>query len=293
MEVMKRKNASKASRNMNSLPDEIIVIVLSFVTICEAARTSVLSRRWRHLWRSASRTLAFDSAAVGSGDDAFVSLVTQVMALHRCSNIDKLSIRLNLRSPNVTDLVICDWIEFAVQRQVIIFELEASGDISVVESWSHLEPNFSARANINYVPADLSSCCYNFPVLEKLLTLPLSNRSCFASLTSLKLVNFNIDDETMDYILSNCSFLGRLYLKGGTGLRNLNVVNSPSLKYLTLGSCWDLIKLKVSGANLVYFEYKGYRDHPRLMIGFCFENVPLLSEVIKDTSYFMSFLSRK
>ncbi|CAI9101569.1 OLC1v1038933C3 [Oldenlandia corymbosa var. corymbosa] len=211
------------------------------------------------------------------------------MALHRCSNIDKLSIRLNLRLPNVTDLVICDWIQFAVQRQVRVLELEASGDISLTETMGHYKRRFMPPFNT----PDLSSCGYNFPVLGKLLTFPLTNTSCFASLTSLKLVNFNIDDETMDYILSNCSFLERLYLKGGTGLRNLSVVNSPFLKYLTLGSCWDLKALKISGAKLVYFEYKGYRDHPRWMIDFCFENVPLLSEVIMDTSYFMSFLHRK
>ncbi|CAI9113063.1 OLC1v1013591C1 [Oldenlandia corymbosa var. corymbosa] len=173
--------------------------------------------------------------------------------------------------------------------QVRVLELEASGDdIPRFASLAHCDPESRAGEPV----PDLSSYGYNFPVLEKLLTC---SQNCFATLTSLKLVNFNIDEEggIMDHVLSNCRFLEELSLKGGTGLKNLNIVNLSSLKYLSSGSCWDLGKLKIiSAPNLVHFEHKGFPEHPLpfMWLDFCFEDVPLLSQVTMDTNYLLSFM---
>lgn len=45
------------------LPDEILVHILSFVTLKEAARTSVLSKRWMDVWMYVAR-LNFDGSEV-------------------------------------------------------------------------------------------------------------------------------------------------------------------------------------------------------------------------------------
>ncbi|KAF3780730.1 F-box/LRR-repeat protein [Nymphaea thermarum] len=39
-----------AEDRLSALPDPIIQLILSFLPTNEAARTSVLSRRWLHLW---------------------------------------------------------------------------------------------------------------------------------------------------------------------------------------------------------------------------------------------------
>ncbi|PQP97264.1 F-box/FBD/LRR-repeat protein [Prunus yedoensis var. nudiflora] len=45
---------------ISELPDEILVSILSLLSLKEAATTSILSKRWQHLWAS-TMTLNFDA----------------------------------------------------------------------------------------------------------------------------------------------------------------------------------------------------------------------------------------
>ncbi|GAY40494.1 hypothetical protein CUMW_052360 [Citrus unshiu] len=46
---------------IGELPDDILISILSRLTIDEAARANVLSYRWRYLWRSFTDTSSFSS----------------------------------------------------------------------------------------------------------------------------------------------------------------------------------------------------------------------------------------
>ncbi|RAL41446.1 hypothetical protein DM860_010240 [Cuscuta australis] len=50
----------RGGKRISDLPDEILIAILSFMLPWEAARTSVLSRRWRYLWYSTFDSLDFD-----------------------------------------------------------------------------------------------------------------------------------------------------------------------------------------------------------------------------------------
>ncbi|CAI0458470.1 unnamed protein product [Linum tenue] len=49
---MKRLCELNAADGISSLPDDVITRILTFLPIVDAARTSLLSRNWRHRWRS-------------------------------------------------------------------------------------------------------------------------------------------------------------------------------------------------------------------------------------------------
>ncbi|KAK8448858.1 hypothetical protein SEVIR_7G114100v4 [Setaria viridis] len=46
------RGGAAAEDRLSALPDDVLRIVLSCLTSLQAARTSALSRRWRHLWRA-------------------------------------------------------------------------------------------------------------------------------------------------------------------------------------------------------------------------------------------------
>ncbi|KAK9665524.1 hypothetical protein RND81_14G117900 [Saponaria officinalis] len=50
---IKDEGRTAAHDPISKLPDEILAMILNPLPLREAARTSILSKRWRHVWSSA------------------------------------------------------------------------------------------------------------------------------------------------------------------------------------------------------------------------------------------------
>ncbi|KAL4634235.1 hypothetical protein ACB092_04G185200 [Castanea dentata] len=88
---------------LSELPDEVIIYILSFLKLKEAARTSVLSKRYRgHLWKFATSSLDFDDTSLqyirkksffktlpDIDRDRYVGWVHLVLRLHQAHTIDE------------------------------------------------------------------------------------------------------------------------------------------------------------------------------------------------------------
>ncbi|KDO63979.1 hypothetical protein CISIN_1g036671mg, partial [Citrus sinensis] len=241
--------------SISELPNEILINVLSRLTMKEAVLASVLSITWRYLWKFFSGCLDFDDPLtmadlkydLGMGTEAldvernkFTSWVNFVLRSLQCRTIEGLRICFDV----VCDDDIANWINFATERRVQKLEL----DFTKVQFGSRIRQ-------------------YNF-------TSHLDSYSNFRSLTSLRLTCLDITGEAVENLLSNCPLLESLKVSGASlKLRRLE------LKYLS-----GFVDLEIDAANLISFEFFAYETTVS------FVNVPNLAEVHIACTYSQYFM---
>ncbi|XP_071924443.1 F-box/LRR-repeat protein At2g42730-like [Coffea arabica] len=246
---------------ISQLPDEILVFILSLLTLKEAAQTSVLSSRWINLWKYTPR-LDFDASAsldriernpkklLGRESGRYVNWVNRVMQLHQGLTLDEFRLCFDLGISSQSE--IDKWLEYAFRRTV-----------------KRLEVGLSRSRNHFRHPSQ----CYNFP--DRLLNIDngLSKLIEFGSLRALCLKYVNVTGEAIENFLHNCRFLERLVVVGSGKLVNLLVSGSSLvLKHLDINSCHNVKSIKICDCNLVSLGICNV-EHLVLM------NVPMLVEV--------------
>ncbi|KAK9205719.1 hypothetical protein WN943_015988 [Citrus x changshan-huyou] len=245
--------------SISELPNEILINVLSRLTMKEAVLASVLSITWRYLWKFFSGCLDFDDPLtmadlkydLGMGTEAldvernkFTSWVNFVLRSLQCRTIEGLRICFDV----VCDDDIANWINFATERRVQKLEL----DFTKVQFGSRIRQ-------------------YNF-------TSHLDSYSNFRSLTSLRLTCLDITGEAVENLLSNCPLLENCFksLKvSGASLK----LRRLELKYLS-----GFVDLEIDAANLISFEFFAYETTVS------FVNVPNLAEVHIACTYSQYFM---
>ncbi|EYU41842.1 hypothetical protein MIMGU_mgv1a020578mg [Erythranthe guttata] len=272
----KRYQHSDVDR-ISQLPDDILVtIVSSFLSLKEAARTSVLSSRWINLWKhipclnfDAEQKRLWDEKSakelLGEERRKYVEWVNSVLTSHKEATLNEYRISFDLcRS---TGEPVNRWLEFAFSRRVRILELDLSPTIMNWRPWSKT---------------------YAFP--EELLTRTsggasiLEPASCidFKSLKALSMRFVNVSGEAIEFFLRTCPFLEKLVVHNASELSNLEVCGSSlDLKHLELQSCHNLTSIKVSAPNLTSLTLPNVK-------GLLLENVPMLVEVSVSCVLFMS-----
>ncbi|KAL9438967.1 hypothetical protein AB3S75_024600 [Citrus x aurantiifolia] len=241
--------------HINELPDDILVNILSRLTMKEAVRTSIISSRWRYLWRGFSGCLNFDdpftmanskwphlnlkSGPINVERHKFVSWVNQVLSSLEGHCTEGLRICFDVFSNHDID----NWIKFALERRVRRLELDFSRVVY----------------NLRFVGQ------YTFPS-------HLDFYSSFRHLTDLSLTTVGITGEVLEHLLCYCCpVLEVLNVAESSSLTSLKV-SGPSLKlkHLKLNTLDNLKDLQLHAPNLLSFEYSGP------ILPFSFRNVPNL-----------------
>ncbi|KAK8473994.1 hypothetical protein V6N12_030633 [Hibiscus sabdariffa] len=122
---------------INDLPDSVLIHILSFLSTKDAARTSILSTRWRNLFTLVPN-LNFDLDEKcpfwgwGRGDckapiKSFRCFVDGVLFFHDTENVDKFRLKFcRKRSESVDSISACRWISCALKRGVKHLDLNIS-----------------------------------------------------------------------------------------------------------------------------------------------------------------------
>ncbi|KAH9782519.1 GPI-anchored adhesin-like protein [Citrus sinensis] len=216
-------------------PDDILIHIISGLTLKEAARTSVLSSRWKYLW-TFTTSLDFDkkvkymSFPPDYQQSKYISWVNKVLELHRGSRINQFRICFRLDAKHKCNIT--NWVNTAIAKNVRNFELDLSP---------------GTYDNYYEIPQE----CYKN--LQSGCGL-----SGIKSLRSLTLCAVNVTGEVVEFFIHNCPLLENLRITQSPDLLSLKVVGSSiPLKCLDIQFCYSIKEIEISAPNLLSFKYIG------------------------------------
>ncbi|KAL6535361.1 hypothetical protein OROMI_026735 [Orobanche minor] len=258
----KKKNSRTDNGRIEELPDDVLINILSRLSLKEGGRASVLAHRWRYLWRFAFRILRFDQEETASGNvmerEKFESWVNTVLELQK-KYIEGMIITYSLKGHKPSQHVVDGWVRYAVQKEVQSFELILTSDYYLYGT-------------------------FRFTSVERLLkhsdgvtTTP------FCRLRTLRLGYMAVEDELVHYFLASFPSLEELRIKFSNSTKNVRVMDPPRLTVLEISGCSKIESLEISSANLVSLTYEGRKDSLKL------KQIPNLRELTINSELYMSF----
>ncbi|CAL1392474.1 unnamed protein product [Linum trigynum] len=225
MAKKKKLRRSKVDR-ISKLPAHLIQLILTPLPIKEAGRTSILSREWRHHWRSITR-LVFDDEFFDSPD---YNSDEEISANKLMSNVQE---TLQAHDGPITEFVLSNpELVTTVKIGPLISHLSGKGvsDLSLLYR-KYFDPEKFER--------EIDSSLFHAVQLDRLslegckFTVP-SGFMRFARLTSLQLEHVGLPDDFFQSFLLKCPLLEDLRVFYFQGPWELEIVAPPCLKVLTL-----------------------------------------------------------
>ncbi|KAK2984828.1 hypothetical protein RJ640_004653 [Escallonia rubra] len=246
---------------ISSMPESILFIIVSRLPFKEAAKTSILSTKWRSIWL-ATTNIEFDERHFVKQDEEsqenkenqrrdLIRFARRWIESYKEPVIHKFRLAFSYPANHALDMHHC--IGFAVARGVKVLDLDFS-----VPSWNEmsLEDHHGALFGLPFYvyarPAEnleslkLFSC--NFLV---------ARFKIFRALKNLSLGWVNLTTSVVTALLTKCPVLESLSLKRCSGLDYLDI-SSPSLTSLVVDMCLDLKRgIRVDARTLRFLKYLG------------------------------------
>lgn len=218
--------------SIDRLPDDVLISIVSRLPVIEVGKSSVVSHRWRYLWKFSS-ILDFDTLTLLLESDEpvwledertkFVTMVNKVIDLHSAATIDQFRIAFDLDRASAKD--IGKWLQFAFAKRVQMLEL-----------------------NLSRTYTDFPDMPYSFPNMCG---------GC-ESLVTLSLIGVDVSEETLEFFISNCPFLEELRVRYSFYLKKFTpsspLIRLKSLEIATVADCKSIV---VCAPKLLSFAFYG------------------------------------
>uniref|UniRef100_A0A2C9V0N1 F-box domain-containing protein n=1 Tax=Manihot esculenta TaxID=3983 RepID=A0A2C9V0N1_MANES len=248
---------------ISPLVDDILILIISHLSLKEAITTSVLSHRWRGLWRFTSR-LDFDITKIKNNlkpKMPLPSLNYSYGFFYGLAEYHSEARRLSLISRSR----LIDSINGVLQshQAVMLDEFTLSFDRDCkdhIDSW--LTYALERRVKKLHLNFQSMNCRYTF-------SPHFLHNNKLDSITVIRFNQVSVADDVVDLILRLCPFLEVLSLRSSATLSHLKVFGP--LKHLEILFCRNVKSVEISAKDLVSFKYYGpcayiiVNDAPRLV----------------------------
>uniref|UniRef100_R7W1I5 Uncharacterized protein n=1 Tax=Aegilops tauschii TaxID=37682 RepID=R7W1I5_AEGTA len=234
------------------LPDDVLGTIISLLPTQDGGRTPVLSRQWRHLWRSAPLNLEIgtrppDADADGPVPTVPPSAVSQIISQHHGP-----ARRFSFHCRGHDDL--CAQAESWLHSRALA-NLE---DLDIAYACPRLLASVLRSASTTILVAKINEC--NFPG-------EIVPAMSFPNLKKLTLFDTSISEDVFHALLSGCHTLESLYMAEVSGAGRLRV-SSPTLKTIIFShSSSEMAELVILDApRLVRLLLPRYYESDRVII---------------------------
>ncbi|KAK1651949.1 hypothetical protein QYE76_069754 [Lolium multiflorum] len=231
---------------ISRLPDEMLHIIISLLPMISAVRTTLLSKRWRHLWRSVPLNLltTTSSAAYRTRFSTSSSPTCPLYPLTTCK----------------VDTMLDSWFRSSTLSCVENLRFDAG---TVMRSF----PLSAFRCAPTLRIVSISTCYLPEIHANSMLLFPQLKRLLLYDVYICKATN-------IDRLFTRCIVLEALHLEGVHGFTQLNI-QMPNLRTISVASYW-----KRNTTELIQLDTVQIMDAScleRLVI--CVDDVPLLIQV--------------
>ncbi|CAH2069743.1 unnamed protein product [Thlaspi arvense] len=255
---------------IGALSDDLLVKVLFYLPTKDAVSTSILSKRWEHLWKWLPKLEFDDTDYSESRCERLRCFLLRSLPQHRAPVIETLHLKLSKShfEPGVVKLMIA----IAVSRHVRELDISYSSD-----------PEKS-----NILPSNYLFTCKSLVVLklEDGILVDVPPTVCLPSLKTLQLQRVAyVNEETLQRLLSSCPVLEELMVEiwEDDTMRKFTVI-VPSLQSLSLYIPYEygIDGFEIKTPSLKYFKIKDHNSQSHYCL---IENMPNLIEAYVDVEF--------
>ncbi|KAL8457961.1 hypothetical protein ACS0TY_035727 [Phlomoides rotata] len=233
----RRRDKRTSTDHISMLPDELLVFILSLLTLRESVATSLLSRRWRYLWtlmpkldfdakKSLLKVEMAENGKLVTDEEKstkYIQWVDHVIALHKSCAIEDFRVCFNFSKPY--EKYIDNWVNYALARKVKRLELSLT-----YKGYDSLFPPSDDIYTFPYhfLPTYKENCSND----SQSHCMKQCNSMHFKFLEKISMHSVSVSGEALEFFLSNCPLLQHF----GKSLQQFLLKNVPLL-----------VEIKISG----------------------------------------------